>query len=128
MALIKNTSDNTHIMRDYEVSHAKTRKSALEWVALISQKKEICVKRIELRDFVSFDDGTVSDTLSKIENVNAFVDSYKDSAIESASIVGKYGDSSFNLSVNLDSGYIGLCFRKKDQLDFESLERLLGLV
>ena len=128
MALIKNTSDNTHIMRDYEVSHAKTRKSALEWVALISQKKEICVKRIELRDFVSFDDGTVSDTLSKIENVNAFVDSYKDSAIESASIVGKYGDSSFNLSVNLDSVYIGLCFRKKDQLDFESLERLLGLV
>ena len=128
MALIKNTSDNTHIMRDYEVSHAKTRKSALEWVALISQKKEICVKRIELRDFVSFDDGTVSDTLSKIENVNAFVDSYKDSAIESASIVGKYGDSSNNLSVNLDSGYIGLCFRKKDQLDFESLERLLGLV
>ena len=128
MALIKDTSDNTHIMRDYEVSHAKTRKSALEWVALISQKKEICVKRIELRDFVSFDDGTVSDTLSKIEDANAFVESYKDSAIETASIVGKYGDSSFNLSVNLDSGYIGLCFRRKDQLDCESLERLLGLV
>ncbi len=128
MALIKDTSDNTHIMRDYEVSHAKTRKSTLEWVALVSQKKEICVKRIELRDFVSFDDGTVSDTLSKIEDANAFVESYKDSAIESASIVGKYGNSSFNLSVNLDSGYIGLCFRRKDQLDCESLERLLELV
>lgn len=128
MALIKNTSDNTHIMRDYEVSLTKSRKGALEWIALISQNKEISVKRIELRDFVSFDDGTTSKTLSKIEDTNVFVESYKDSAIESASIVGKYGDSSFNLSVNLDSGYIGLCFRKKDLLNYESLERLLGLV
>ena len=128
MALIDDTSDSTYIMRDYEVSHVKTRKSALEWVALVSQNKEICVICIELEDYVSFDDGTVSDTLSKIEDINAFVESYKDSAIESASIVGKYGDSSFDLSVKLDSGYISLCFRRKDQLDYESLERLLGLV
>lgn len=128
MALIKDTSDSTHIVRDYEVSYVKTRRDALEWITLVSQNKEIFIKRIELRDYVSFDDGTVSDVLSKVEDINDFVESYKDSAIKNASIVGKYGDSLFNLSVNLDSGYIRLCFRRKDKLDYESFERLLGLV
>lgn len=128
MALIKDRSDNTHIMRNYEVLRAKSRKGALELVAWISQNKEINVKRIELKDFESFDDGSVSDTLSKIDDTNNFVKSYMNSPIKSAAIVGKYGGSSFDLSVNLNSGYIGLCFRRKDHLDYESLERLLGLV
>ena len=128
MALIRESSDTIHVMRDYELPITKSRKGALEWIAMTSQKREIIVKRIELRDFVSYDDGTVSDTLNHIKNTDAFVEAYKNSAIESVSIVGKYGDSSFNLSVNLDSGYIGLCFRKKDSLNCEAFENLLKLV
>lgn len=127
MALIKDISDNTHLIRDYDVAIVKSRKRALEWIALISKKEKISIKRIELKDFESFDDGTVSDTLSKIEDTNKFIESYANSTIEVVSLVGSYDNSSFNLSVNLDSGYISICSRKKEQLNYESLEKILDL-
>ncbi len=128
MALIKHEEDLTHVMRDYEISHTKSRENTLIWIALISKNPEIHVEQMILDDFESYHDGSISTTLEKIDAVDAFIHAHKSSAIKAVSMVGTYRERPFNLSVNLNSGSIGLCCRKSKPVDYESLERILGLV
>ena len=128
MALVKSISNSTHVMRDYKIAHTWTRENALLWIALVSKKPEIRVKRIEVDDFLSFDDGSISKQIHQIAEIDKFVNLYKDSSIESVSIVGEYIEKPFVLSVGLDSGIIGLSCRKSKMVDYQSLEQLLELV
>lgn len=128
MALIKNASNTTHIMRDYKVPHIETRAEALLWIAKVSKNQNICVKHIDLDDFKSFHDGTSSDQILQITEVNMFVDTYKNSPIKCVSIVGEYLSKPFVLSISLDSGVIGLSCRKSKMVDYQSFEQLLKLV
>lgn len=128
MALVKSISNSTHIMRDYKISHTRTRESALLWIALVLKNQELRIKRLEIDDFKSFHDGTSSIQFHQITEIDKFGNLHKDSSIECVSVIGEYMDKPFVLCVSLDSGVIGLSCRKSKMVDYQSLEQLLGLM
>lgn len=128
MTLLKCKENNTHILCDYKLKDIRTRENALYWVACMSKKPDILVKRIEVDDFLSFHDGSISKSIPEISDINSFVNQYKESSVESVSILGTYKKKPFVLSIGLDSGMIGLSCRKSKMVDYQSLEQLLELI
>lgn len=128
MALIKKSDDKTHLTIDYRIPNVTSRGSALRWMAECSQNKSIQVKRIDVDDFRSYHDGSVSTQFEHIKDIDKFVDNYKTSQIVSVSVLGDYRNSPFVLSVSLDTGIIGLSCRKSNLVDYDSLATLLGLI
>lgn len=128
MTLLKCEENNTHILRDYKLKDIRTRENALYWVACMSKNPDILIKRIEVDDFLSFTDGSISKSIPEISDINSFVNQYKESSVESVSILGTYKKKPFVLSIGLDSGMIGLSYRKSKMVDYQSLEQLLELI
>jgi len=128
MAFVKSNENATHITFDYRICSVYSRESALQWLAKISHETFFKLKRIDVDDFESYHDGTVSNTLSKIADDDEFVTDFVESEIKSASIIGEFKGNPFVLSVSLDSSLIGLSCRKSKIIDYKELERLLNLV
>lgn len=128
MTLLKCEENNTHILRDYKLKDIRTRENALYWVACMSKKPDILIKRIEVDDFLSFTDGSISKSIPEISDINSFVNQGKESSVERVSILGTYKKKPFVLSIGLDSVMIGLSYRKRKMVDYQSLEQLLELI
>lgn len=128
MTLLKCEENNTHILRDYKLKDIRTRENALYCVACMSKNPDILIKRIEVDDFLSFTDGSISKSILEISDINSFVNQYKESSVESVSILGTYKKKPFVLSIGLDSVMIGLSYRKRKMVDYQSLEQLLELI
>ena len=54
----------------------------------MSKKPDILIKRIEVDDFLSFTDGSISKSIPEISDINSFVNQYKESSVERVSVLG----------------------------------------
>lgn len=107
MALVRDISDNIHIVRDYSVPHTTFREDALRWIAQAAQRQEVKVSRIEIEDF-ELSKNTLAESLSQIGSEDAFVAQHKSSSAVCVSIAGEYDSRPFLLSISLESGVVGL--------------------
>ena len=128
MALFRKSENERYLDIDYKIDAVFSRRTALQWLVLTAVNKAISVERIDVDDFKSFHDGTISTQYTCIANPVEFVDAYECSSIVSVSIIGFFSGYRFVLSVSLDSGIIGLSFEKNTGFDYFNLERVLGLV
>lgn len=126
--LVDDLSDDNYVLRDYRIDGVNNRKEGLLWIARASQCKEIKIREIMFKDYADSDEYTDSDVLKSIEDVEAFADKYKDTAIVDVCVRAVYKEKSFTLDIDIDKGLIGICAERREHVDVEGIEKIFGLV
>lgn len=126
--LVNDFSEDNYVLRDYKIDEVNSRNAGLLWIARASQCKEIGIREILLKDYADSDEYTDSDVLNSIEDVEAFTEKYKDTAIVDVCVRAVYKEKSFTLDIDIDKGLIGICAKRREHVDVDGLEKLFGLV
>ena len=128
MSKISEENYGTDIACDYRIKSVANRKQALEWIARVVMMKEIDIRTIEMKDFLSYHDGTQTKIIDKFASIPDFVNEYIKSEYAGVGISGRLDNVSIDLGINLNTQKIVLVLSAKDAPYLEKIESLLGLI
>ncbi len=127
MSKISETNYGTDIVCGYNIKSVDNRAQALEWIAQVVMMKEVDVHTIEMKDFLSYHDGSQTKMIDRFASITDFVNENMSSDYVGVGVSGLINGVSFDLGINLDTQKIVLVLSAEDAPHFEKMESLLGL-
>ena len=127
MSKFSETNYGTDIVCGYNIKSVVSRAQALEWIAKVVMMKKIDIHTIEMKDFLSYHDGTQTKIIDRFASITDFVNEYINSGYIGVGISGLLDNISFDLGINLDTQKIVLVLSAEDAPYFKKIESFLGL-
>lgn len=127
MSKISETNYGTDIVYGYNIKSVNNREQALEWIAQVVMMNEVDVHTIEMKDFLSYHDGSQTKMIDRFASITDFVNEYIDSDYIGVGVSGLLDGISFDLGINLDTQKIVLVLSADVAIHLKKIELLLGL-
>ncbi len=129
MARVNRIDSVGNIVFEYELPWANNKSSVINWLVQVASDNRISVREIMLDNLADrSDENQQSVVLAKVVGKYNLYRECNERGIDIVSIVAKYKESPIIIGSDFRTNKLFITVRKSKQVDYEEVEKILGLV